>query len=194
MRHVRDTTPEPRSGAVLRWRALAGGLVLGLAAVGWLRAPRAPLLIVEAARLAAEEDRPTLVFVFSPRDCAAEYAAIDSLNALARDGTASVLGVVALNRGRFDNWTDLIRAHGIRFPVVSRSPAKVQAALAQLGHSGTPALVGIDAAQRFLFATAQPSDPTLYAFVRSRVLPRRRPVRVTVAPTTMLSASQRSAL
>lgn len=194
MRQTRYASLEPAPGPVLRWRALAGGLVLGLAAAGWLRAPRASLLLAEAARLAGEGDRPTLVFVFSPRDCAGEYAAIDSLNALARDGTANVLGVVALDRERFDNWTDLIQAHRIRFPVVSRPPAKVQAALAQLGHHTTPALVGFDGSDRFLFAAAQPSDPTLYVFVRSRVDPRRGAIKVTVIPAAKRPESQRSPL
>lgn len=174
-RSVRPTGPEPESTALLRWRALAGGLVLGLAALGWLRTPRAPLLISEAARGMAERGRPTLLFVFSPTDCAAEYAAIDSLNRLAHDGSATVLGVVALDRSQFENWTDLIRAHGIRFPVIDRAPAKVQAALAQLGQENTPALIGFDTAQTFLFAAARPSDPALYAFVRSRIKARPPP-------------------
>ncbi len=160
---------EPAPGAVLRWRALAGGLVLGLAALGWLRTPRAPLLISEAVRVVGDRGRPTLLFVFSPADCAREYAAIDSLNRLAHDGSVTVLGIVAVDRARFDNWTDLIPAHGIRFPVVDRAPAKVRAALAQLGQEHTPALIGFDAGQSLLFAAARPSDPALYALVRSRV-------------------------
>ncbi len=174
---------------LIRWRALASGLILGFALVGWLRTPQLPLLIAEAAHTRATNPagvrQPTLLFVFSPDDCASEYAAIDSLNRLALEGSVAVLGVLAVEQDRFDNWTDLVQAHGIRFPVVTRSPYKVRAALTQLGHPGTPALVAFDATQGLLFAAARPSDPALYALVRARL--RTRPLQPRT-PLTNISA------
>jgi hypothetical protein len=111
-------------------------------------------------RDAEPAQRWTVGLIFHPKECPARMDLVERLNRMARSGV-DVRGVLVVDRRRFENWQDLVRANRLAFPVHPERPGTVALALRGFEGLPTPILVVYDPQQQLRLATDLTTGPAL---------------------------------
>jgi hypothetical protein len=97
------------------------------------------------------DSEPSVVLVFSPEDCPGRLAGIDQLNHLYAEGKARVVGLLLVDTLDYRDWTAIIRANRVEFPVRA-VPLAGAPLIDRLGYSGTPLYLALDQRGRLVLA------------------------------------------